>query len=384
MKLRVTLVTAALAAAALVGTVLPAHSPNAAADPPPAGNVVGTKPYNLYAHGFLSPQTVGYRATDHGPVRPIAGTPATGIGTWPKTATPDGRFLLVGAGAPLALQSYAIDRAGRLHLRQSVPLSDIPVGLEFTPDSKVFYLTQGAVNSRIQAYRLGSDGRFSKIGPAKSLGKFTDGLSTLAIAPNAKSLYVGTYHLGQLLRYDILPNGSLGPLRQRISTGGAGPIFPVITPNGRHIYIPNETANTVASFNILGNGTLVHTGQAPMPTGLFPHVPAITPDGRHLYVPNLMSTYISAFAINANGTLRALANAPSADGPIGPMPESVSLSPSGKALWSLGQNMANGGFCVLQRFWVMPNGTLKRDRSVEINTGTMNSDGKIITMAPGY
>ncbi|MFT4200434.1 lactonase family protein [Gordonia sp. (in: high G+C Gram-positive bacteria)] len=380
MKLGVTLLTAALAAASLIGT----GAGTALADPPPSGNVAGSKPYNVYAHGFLSPQTAGYRVTDRGPVRPIAGSPMTGFGSWPKSATPDGRHLLVGAGAPMALQSYAIDRRGGLHLRQQIPLSDVPVGLEFTPDSKVFYLTLGAVNSRIQPYRLGADGRFRAIGPARSLGRFADGLSTLAVHPNGKTLYVGTYHFGQILRYDIRPDGSLGALRQRMTTGGSGPIFPVITPNGKHLYYPNETGNSVASFNILDSGKLVPTGQAPVATGLFPHVPAVTPDGRYLYVPNLMSTFISAYAINGNGTLRKLPDAGAGTSPIGPLPESVTLSPSGKTLWSLGQDQLNGGFCVLQRFWVQPGGTLRHDKSVYINTGTYNSDGKIITMAPGY
>lgn len=118
-------------------------SPRAAADPPPSGGVSGDVPYNLYTHGFLSTPIVGYHTTDRGPVRRIGGDPIAGMGSWPKTASPDGRFLVVGAAVPAQLRSYAIDRAGRLHLRQSVSLPDVPVGLEFAPDARTFYVTMG-------------------------------------------------------------------------------------------------------------------------------------------------------------------------------------------------------------------------------------------------
>ncbi|NMO03072.1 hypothetical protein HH308_17805 [Gordonia sp. TBRC 11910] len=39
--------------------------------------------------------------------------------------------------------------------------------------------------------------------------------------------------------------------------------------------------------------------------------------------------------------------------------------------------------CILQRFWVLPAGNLRRDRATYVNTHTVASDGKIITMAPG-
>ncbi len=357
-------------------------SPRAAADPPPSGRVSGDVPYNLYTHGFLSTPIVGYRTTDRGPVRRIGGDPIAGMGSWPKTASPDGRFLVVGAAVPAQLRSYAIDCAGRLHLRQSASLPDVPVGLEFAPDARTFYVTMGVTGARIQAYRLGGDGVAHRIGAPRPLGLPVDGLGTVAVTPNGKSLIVGSYLLHQLLRFDLRADGTVGALRQRLATG-SGPIFPVITPDGRHVYIMNETGNSVSGYNILGDGRIVPTGQPEQPTGLFPHVPAVTPDGRFMYVPNLASTFISVFAINRNGTLRALPNAQAGTGALGPMPESASLSPSGKALWTLGQDAATGT-CILQRFWVRPNGTLRHDKSVYVDTGTLVSDGKIITIAPGY
>ncbi|MGI6795799.1 lactonase family protein [Gordonia sihwensis] len=380
MRIRVALVTLCVAAASLVGSGSAAGP--SMADPPPSGGVSGSKPYNLYTHGFLSSPTVGYRVTDHGPVRKIGGNPVAGMGSWPKTASPDGRHLLVASGVPAVLRNYDIDNVGRLHLRQETPLPDIPVGLEFTPDSKNFYLTMGVANATIQPYRMTDDGSARPLGRRVPVGQPLDGLTTVMVTPNTRHLIVGSYLRHELLRFDIKADRTLTPVRQRVPTQ-SGPIFPVITPNGRHVYIMNETGNSVSGYNILGDGRLVPTGQAPMPTGLFPHVASVTPDGRFMYVPNLASTFISVFAINSNGTLRALPNAQTGTSPLGPMPESSTLSPSGKVLWTLGQDMARGNECIMQRFFVMPNGTLRHDRSTYVRTGTLISDGKIITMAPG-
>ncbi|UQE74839.1 hypothetical protein MYK68_19400 [Gordonia sp. PP30] len=51
------------------------------------------------------------------------------------------------------------------------------------------------------------------------------------------------------------------------------------------------------------------------------------------------------------------------------MPESATLSPSGKALRTLGQGAATG--------------TLRHDKSVYVDTGPLVSDGNIITRVSG-
>lgn len=232
---------------------------------------------------------------------------------------------------------------------------------------------EGATDAFVQAYRLTRNGAATPIGPRASLGA-ASGMPTSVVSADGRRLYVANWLTSELYRLDIRPNGTLSPIRQRISTG-TQPLFPRVTPNGKQLLVVGELGGTVHSYNIAPNGDLVPAPGGVKPSGLLPHVPSITPDSKYYYVPNQGSTFLSAYRIYGDGSLTQLPDAPFGEGPLGAMAEATVISPSGKALWAVGTDSLAMGQMVMRRYWVAPNGSLRPDPRTLIRTGTMFSSG---------
>lgn len=359
----------ALAAAAAVLPGFMAVAQPAAADAPG---------YHIYAHGYLSDGVVGFNATDAGQPVPIAGRAPTGQPNWPQGASPNGRFFYSAPTMNPRLISYAIGADGSLTSGAALPLPDAPVDIAFAPNGRDGYVLVGAVNGAIVPVHFGSDGTPTANGPAVSLGA-AGGLATAGVSPDGRNLYVASVPDRQLLVFDIHSDGTLSPVKQRL-TGGINPLFPTMTPDGRHLFITNELSATVQAYNRAEDGTLTEVAGSPYPSGLLPHVPSITPDGRYLYVPNMGTAAISTYAIQDDDTLRLL-HGTDFDPNVGVYSEASVMSPSGKVLWALG-NDPNGVEEVLRRFTIGEDGVLIRDDSTVLHTGTTVADGRTLTLVP--
>ncbi|MFF0492406.1 lactonase family protein [Nocardia sp. NPDC004068] len=360
---------ALIAAAAVLPGFLAAAQP-AAADAPG---------YHIYAHGYLSDGVVGFNATDTGqPVR-VAGRAPTGQPDWPQGASPNGRFFYSAPTMNPRLIPYAIGSDGTLTPGTPLPLPDVPVDIAFAPNERDGYVLVGAVNAAIVPVRFGGDGTPIANGPAVSLG-LMGGLGTASVSPDGRNLYVASVPDRQLLVFDIHGDGTLSPVKQRLS-GGINPLFPTLTPDGRHLFITNELSATVQAFNRADDGTLTEVAGSPYPSGILPHVSSVTPDGRYLYVPNMGTAAINAYAIQDDGTLRPLPGT-DFDPAVGVYSESTVMSPSGKVLWALGTDPMRGGEEVLRRFIIGADGVLVRDDSVALYPGTTIADGRTLTLVP--
>ncbi|MFI8975433.1 lactonase family protein [Nocardia asteroides] len=360
----------ALAAAVLPGFV--------AAQPAAAEQDSG---YFLYAHGFLSNGIVGYHASDTGQPVPVPGRAESGVPNWPQAATPDGRFLFVAPTTQQRLLTYAIGANGELTPGASLALPDLPIDIAFAPNGRDAYVVVGLTNAKVVPLRIGADGVPTLNGPAMPFGSVSDGVSTVSVAPDGKSLFVTSLFTRELLHFDIRADGTLSEARQRLATG-INPIFPTSTPDGRAVYVINELTADVSAYHRAPDGTLTEMAGSPYPAGLLPHVPSITPDGRYLYVPNMGSNAISAYRIEADGSLTVLPGADFAPDKLGVFAESSVMSPSGNTLWALGTDPVRGGEEILRRFAIGPDGALDLDESVTIYTGTTVADGRTMTLVP--
>ncbi|RMI28847.1 lactonase family protein [Nocardia stercoris] len=339
--------------------------------------------YYIYAHGYLSDGIAGYAAADTGQPTPIAGRPATGMPNWPQAASPDGRFLYTAPTTDPRLISYAIGPGGVLTPGASLPLPDVPIDITFAPNGRDAYVVVGLVNAAVVPVRIGADGVPVQNGPATPLGAAMDGIGSAAVSPDGRSLYVASVPDRQVLVLDIRPDGTVSPAKQRVG-GGINPLFPTITPDGRHLFITNELSGTVQAFNRADDGTLTEVAGSPYPAGILPHVSSITPDGRYLYVPNMGSSFLSSYAIQPDGTLQPLPNVDFST-QTGVYSEATVMSPSGRALWALGQDPMRGTEEVLRRFMIGDDGVLTRDDSVDqYIDGTAVADGRTLTLVPGH
>ncbi|GEM29637.1 hypothetical protein NN3_06440 [Nocardia neocaledoniensis NBRC 108232] len=360
----------ALAAIALPGFTATAQP--AAADP--AG-------YHLYAHGFLSGGIAGYHASDTDQPTPIPGRPMPGALNWPQAPTPDGRFLFAAPGPNPQLIPYAIGAGGELTAGTPLPLPDVPVDIMFAPNSRDGYVVVGLQNAQVVPVRIGADGTPTRNGPGVPFGESLDGVASGTVSPDGKQLYVASLLPRQLLVFDINADGTVSPVKQRLSTG-LNPIFPRVTPDGRHVYVVNEISGSVSGFARAADGTLTEIAGSPFRTGMLPHVTSMTPDGRFLYVPNMGSGHISSFAVEPNGVLTPLPDVAFAPEKPGTFAESSVMSPSGEVLWALGTDPMRGGEEILRRFTIGENGVLDLDESVAVYTGTHVADGRTLSLVP--
>ncbi|MFC8381317.1 lactonase family protein [Nocardia sp. NPDC057272] len=360
---------------ALAATVLPGFTATAQ---PAAADSAG---YHIYAHGFLSDGIVGYNASDSGQPTPIAGRATPGSLNWPQAPTPDGRFLFVAPGSNPQLIPYAIGPGGELTAGAPLAMPDVPVDIIFAPNNRDAFVVVGLQNAQVVPVRIGADGTPSLNGTAMPFGESIDGIASGTVSPDGKQLYVASLLPRQLLVFDINADGSVSPVKQRVSTG-LNPIYPRVTPDGRHVYVINEISGSVSGFSRAEDGSLAEVAGSPFPTGMLPHVTSITPDGRFLYVPNMGSGHISSFAIEPNGVLTPLPDVAFAPEKPGTFAESSAMSPSGDVLWALGTDPMRGGEEILRRFTVGSDGVLDLDESVAIYTGTYVADGRTMSLVP--
>ncbi|MCP2294511.1 6-phosphogluconolactonase [Nocardia amikacinitolerans] len=360
---------------ALAATVLPGFTATATSATADADG------YHIYAHGFLSNGIVGYNASDTDQPTPIQGKPMPGALNWPQAPSPDGRFLFVAPGTNPRLIPYAIGADGELTERTPLAMPDVPVDIIFAPNSRDAFVVVGLQNAQVVPVRIGADGTPTLNGSPMPFGESLDGVASGTVSPDGKQLYVASLLPRQLLVFDINADGSVSPVKQRMSTG-LNPIYPRVTPDGRHVYVINEISGSVSGFTRAGDGTLTEIGGSPFPTGMLPHVTSITPDGRFLYVPNMGSGHISSFAVEPNGVLTPLPDVAFAPEKPGTFAESSVMSPSGEVLWALGTDPLRGGEEILRRFTIGSDGVLDLDESVAVYTGTYVADGRTLSVVP--
>lgn len=358
---------------ALAAVVLPGFT--AAAQPAAAVS----SGYHIYAHGFLSNGIAGYNASDTGQPAPIAARVPSGVLNWPQAPTPDGRFLFVAPGSNPQLIPYAIGADGELTPGTPLAMPDVPVDVIFAPNNRDAFVVVGLHNAQVVPVRIGSDGTPTRNGPAVPFGEAADGVASGTVSPDGKQLYVASLLPRQLLVFDINADGSVSPVKQRVSTG-LNPIYPRVTPDGRHVYVVNEISGSLSGFVRSEDGRLTEIAGSPFATGLLPHVTSITPDGRFLYVPNMGSGHISSFAVEPNGVLTPLPDVAFAPEKPGTFAESSAMSPSGEVLWALGTDPLRGGEEILRRFTIGPDGVLDLDESVAVYTGTYVADGRTMSL----
>ncbi|MEV6218093.1 beta-propeller fold lactonase family protein [Nocardia sp. NPDC051833] len=363
-------------ALALAATVLPGFTATAH---PASADTAG---YHIYAHGFLSDGIAGYHASDTGQPAPIGARVPSGAFNWPQAATPDGRFLMVAPGSNPQLIPYAIGAGGELTAGTPLAMPDIPVDITFSPDGRFAYVVVGLQNAQVVAVRIGADGTLTRHGAGTPFGEPVDGVASATVSPDGRQLYAASLLPRQLLVFDIGPDGTVSPAKQRVDTG-LNPIFPRVTPDGRHVYVINEISGSVSGFTRAEDGSLTEIAGSPFRTGLLPHVTSITPDGRYLYVPNMGSGHISSFRVEQNGVLTPLPDVDFAPGQPGVFAESSAMSPSGEVLWALGTDPMRGGEEILRRFSVGADGVLDLDESTAVYTGTFVADGRTMTLVPG-
>lgn len=178
-----------------------------------------------------------------------------------------------------------------------------------------------------------------------------------ALSPNGQMLAVTTRDGVDLLDTSRLEQSAADPLITRLrDSGGAGPVYDVISRDNRLLFVSDEFAHRISVFNLAAardphyrsDALIGHIPMASDPVGL-----AVSPDGRWLYATNEVARHTADFPDRCTTPVRGgeehpvglLLKIDVAKAAIEPRnsiltaipagcdPVRVAVSPSGQTLW---------------------------------------------------
>jgi DNA-binding beta-propeller fold protein YncE len=253
---------------------------------------------------------------------------------------PNGRTLYVVNRGTNTLLIFGIGTDGRLSQRGD----PIPTGAEFargvamTPNGRFLFVSHGNPLAENQdfltQFSVHDDGTLSAPGVPVPIGSAG---GAMGVTPDGRFLYVPCSASGQVFGFRIEPDGRLLRVPGPVATAPDDPIAASVTPDGKYVYVTNgglvaSPSRTVSAYRILGNGVLEHIDE--FTAGFTPVASTPTPDGRYLYVSNINpipgteTWHVSAFEIGADGRLREVAGSPFPTGGRQPAYQSIVIRPN--------------------------------------------------------
>lgn len=173
-----------------------------------------------------------------------------------------------------------------------------------------------------------------------------------AVDPTNHFVYVANLGSNSVSAYTF--NASSGILKGNGQfTAGTSPGAVVVDPSGKFVYVANDGSNNVSGFAINGDGSLTAVPGSPFAAGTTPQQ-GIVASGQFVYVSNLGSNDVSAYTLSAGtGTLMPVAGSPFTLAPGGAAPESLTVDPGGRFLFTANMNSNN-----VSAFTINANGSL--------------------------
>jgi 6-phosphogluconolactonase (cycloisomerase 2 family) len=252
------------------------------------------------------------------------------------TVTPEGEYAYAGCGrGGGSVCAYEIDQvSGQLSVLGNIGAAPGQVtGLAVSPDSKSLYAT--ASSGAIAQYDIGSGtGTLSHKNPATvAAGPGTYGV---AVSPDGKNAYASNRtNPGTVSQYTIdSVTGALSPKSPAsVEVPGYSAAYLAVTPDSKSLYVGTYTSNggAVAQYDI---DPLTGTLSPKTPANVAAAAPgegvAVSPDGKSAYVSG--SGVMSQYDIDAlTGTLSAKSPA---SVPMGVSAVAVVVSPDGKGAYA--------------------------------------------------
>jgi 6-phosphogluconolactonase len=257
----------------------------------------GANPVSIAVHGRLvyvanagtSSSTgetnyTGFTLSRGGHLRSLAGSTVTlPDGSQPGDVlfSPDGRKLVGTRVATSLIDSFTVDRDGRLTGAPGSPFAAQglgPFGSEFRPTNAAQLYVSNAHNvgpgtGTVSAFAVGSDGALTSIGASP------------------------------------FPNNQTAPCWVEISR------------DGRYLFAVNTASGSISSYSIEAGGSLRLLENTPVRAAGNPEDARLSPDGTTLWVVDPGADHVSGFSVNG-GSLRELPTSPTA-APVGAAPAGI-------------------------------------------------------------
>ena len=185
-----------------------------------------------------------------------------------------------------------------------------PGAVAFSPDGQFLLVTEKVTNS-IDSFPVQRNGRLGPIVVNPSAGP---GAFAVSFSPNGTVLVsetgpMGTMNTGAISSYAVASNGKLSTISASVPTMGTASCWQAITPDGEFVYTANSGTSSISGFSIGKSGTLMTlpgTVLVMLPSGSTDLDTAVTANGKLLYTLDSGTGKVSILAIDANGKLESL------------------------------------------------------------------------------
>jgi 6-phosphogluconolactonase (cycloisomerase 2 family) len=241
-------------------------------------------------------------------------------------------FLFVGDFANNVVNAYSVNNTtGALTAVSGSPFA-LPAliqpqglaGLATDPAGKFLYVAN-ANNNVIAAFTINSSGQLANVtGSPFNTGSFP---VQVAVDPSGRFLYVSDFEdaTGSISAYTI--DSSTGTLTQVPGSPFAtlingGPDGLAIDPNGKFLYIAMAGTNGTVGSQIVAENINTTTGAlsplvgSPFPTGHNPQSVTIDPSGKFLFSTNANDNTVSVFTVDSNAGGLTAVGSPVSTGPF--------------------------------------------------------------------
>jgi YVTN family beta-propeller protein len=261
---------------------------------------------------------------------------------------PGGQLLAVVTGANFGPRGlHLIDIASKT-VKQTIPMGNSFVGVDFSPSGDVIYVGGGASND-VKFFKLAPDGSYAADGVLAIAGAAPSGLE---LSADGTRLYVALNMAHQLAVIDTATRTLLA----RIPVG-TYPYTVVLSADGSKAYVSNwggripgpgdatdglfpVAVDPRTGIPISGTvsviATATNTVARTIDVGLHPSGMALSPQGDRVYVTNANSDTVSVIATATDtviNTLHVGQVGPERKPVLGSSPNAVVVSPNGKTLY---------------------------------------------------
>ncbi|MGE5381650.1 MAG: lactonase family protein [Methylocystaceae bacterium] len=281
---------------------------------------------------YLSAYATGGNGTGEAKVDPLSSQSSLCLSN-------NNRYLFAVNAGSNNITSFRISNSGGLTRTDLVDSGGIRPNSLCTFGDLLYATNAGSETSasRIVGYRIGMDGRLTRIeGATYSLSRDDAQPACIASSPNGKLLVVSELNTNLLSVFTVNQDGTLtGPVIN--NSNGQGPFGSAFLSTGI-LLVSEAGANALSSYNVTGEGVLNVISRSVLNGQKATCWVNPTPNNLFAFTSNAGSGTITTYRIKRNGTLSMMNNTASTRGRVPASPIDNAVSRDGKNLYVLNGN----------------------------------------------
>jgi 6-phosphogluconolactonase len=274
------------------------------------------------------------RIQHDGSLKPVGGGPVSSNGVNPVSIAVHGNLVYVanaGTATSKARTNYTGFKLTGGHLRPiegstvALPDASQPGDVLFSPDGRKLVGTRVAT-SLIDSFTVDRDGRLTAAPGSPFAAQRVGPFGSKFRPTNASQLYVSNAHdganAGSVSAFAVGANGALTAIgASPFPNNQTAPCWVEISRDGQFLFAVNTASGSISSYSIATGGSLTLRQNTPIRAAGTPEDARLSPDGRTLWVVDPKANTVSGFSVNG-GSLTELPSSPT-PAPAGAAPAGI-------------------------------------------------------------